>query len=74
MRLYVILKKYQNLPDKRDGLPLFDLIILGLGEDGHTASIFPGNLELINSDKICDVADSSGYFSETNNSYRQGYK
>lgn len=41
---------------KRDGIPLFDMILLGLGEDGHTASIFPGHLELIRSDKVCDVA------------------
>ena len=31
--------------------------MLGLGEDGHTASIFPGNLESFSNPKICEVAE-----------------
>lgn len=35
-------------------LPRFDGIILGIGEDGHTASIFPGHTELL-ADNRCYV-------------------
>jgi 6-phosphogluconolactonase len=39
-----------------NGFPVIDLNLLGLGEDGHTASIFPRNIELLSSEKWCAVA------------------
>ncbi|MBC6996405.1 6-phosphogluconolactonase [Neolewinella lacunae] len=45
------------LPSNTDGLPSLDLNMLGMGEDGHTASIFPHNMaELMASPAICAVA------------------
>lgn len=37
-------------------VPVFDMVILGMGEDGHTASIFPHEIDLWYSKNICEVA------------------
>ena len=47
------------------GLPRFDLILLGIGEDGHTASLFPGS-DALNETEHLVVAP----FVEKLNSYR----
>jgi 6-phosphogluconolactonase len=49
-------REIKKITRSGNNLPVFDLIILGLGNDGHTASIFPKNRELLFSDKICEVA------------------
>ncbi len=42
--------------DRGNGIPVMDLILLGLGEDGHTASIFPDQIGIFDSEKLFDTA------------------
>jgi len=49
-------KQIGKLVPLSNGWPRFDLILLGMGDDGHTASIFPDQMYLLHSECICDVA------------------
>ncbi len=50
------------LKNSLDGYPpRFDLILLGLGDDGHTASLFPGSDALFERDSLITVGEGKGH-------------
>jgi 6-phosphogluconolactonase len=49
-------EEIKNNLSEANQVPQFDIMLLGLGEDGHTASIFPDQLHILSSEKICETA------------------
>ncbi|GAC1340957.1 MAG: 6-phosphogluconolactonase [Candidatus Dormibacteria bacterium] len=41
------------LPSRLEAVPRLDVVLLGLGENGHTASLFPGDPSLAVRDRLC---------------------
>jgi 6-phosphogluconolactonase len=45
------LESLKDLPKTSDGLPMFDLALIGVGDDGHVGSLYPNRDEVMESTK-----------------------
>jgi len=43
-----------------DGVPVFDVLVMGIGDDGHTASLFPGDTTVDEQDRLVVAVNANG--------------
>jgi 6-phosphogluconolactonase len=48
-------QEVKKLVTLKEGIPVFDWILLGIGNDGHTASIFPNRLDMLDSENLYET-------------------
>jgi 6-phosphogluconolactonase len=53
------IRNFFTLSDKQD-IPVFDMVLLGIGEDGHTASLFPGGTEITEKKRLAVAVKRDG--------------
>ncbi len=49
----------ERLSSPAPAVPVLDLVLLGLGEDGHTASLFPGHAALLETERLVVRVDGA---------------
>ena len=59
----------KSVVPQKNGLPCFDLVVLGFGKDGHIGSLYPGRNEVTNKSALVLSVDKVGFRNYINRIY-----